>query len=239
MRGFVLAIAGLVAPVLFGQGQVDIADILRHVTETYANAKQYRFSLRKTGEESGSIQIAVQKPGRFRLEADGRVIDGADEFANLTLVSDGDTAWNYVPELHQYTKKKSTLPLLDTEPPEITPDTFVLQAETVFLTRYAELAKAADRARFLRQETVTTDAGPVRCYVLELDAPRPGFRDNYTWWVDQKRWLVLREDTKPASSRRPPGTVVYTAASIDEPLPGDLFHFTPPAGARLVERFEP
>jgi outer membrane lipoprotein-sorting protein len=75
--------------------------------------------------------------------------------------------------------------------------------------------------------------------VLELDAPLPGFRDNYTWWVDQKRGLVLREDTRPASSRRPPSSVVYTMASIDEALPAELFHFTPPAGAKLVDRFEP
>jgi outer membrane lipoprotein-sorting protein len=28
-------------------------------------------------------------------------------------------------------------------------------------------------------------------------------------------------------------------ASIDEALPAELFHFTPPAGAKLVDRFEP
>src|SRR4029077_21022996 len=128
------------------------------------------------------MRIAVQQPNKFRLEADGRVIDGADEFDNLTIVSDGNTAWNYAPGLKQYTRKGVTLPLLDTEPPAITPETFVLQADAVFLTRYAELAKASDHARLLRQEKQSG----VDCYVIELEAPRPGYRDSYTWWVDAK-----------------------------------------------------
>jgi len=225
-------------PALLAQNPPDVPGILRQVSETYANARQYRFSIRKSGEEAGSLDIAVRKPNKFRLEADGRVIDGADAFANVIMVSDGGTVWNYVGELQQYTRKKTTLPLLDTEPPEITAETFVLQAETLFLTRYAELAKATDHARYLRQETISTENGSAPCYVFEMQAPRPGFRDTYTWWVDQKRHLVLREDTKPATQRRPASSVIYRSASIDEPIPEDVFHFTPPAGAKLVERFE-
>jgi outer membrane lipoprotein-sorting protein len=238
MRVFGLAIAAFLAPVLLAQAPPDVPGFLRQVSDTYAHARQYRFSMKKTGEEAGSIQIAVQKPDKFRFEADGRVIDGADALGNVVLVSAGGTVWNYVGELQQYTKKKTTLPLLDTEPPEITPETFVLQAESVFLTRYAQFAQATDHARYLRQETLSLAAGPAPCYVFELQAPLPGFRDTYTWWVDQKRHLVLREDTKPDSTRRPASSVVYSLASIDEPIPEDAFHFTPPAGARLVERFE-
>src|SRR6202171_3102037 len=187
MRVFVLAIAGLFASLAIAQQKPDVATILRKVSETYANAKQYRFTVRKSGEETGSMQIAVQQPNKFRLEANGRVIDGADAFDNLTIVSDGNTAWNYAPELNEYTRKSTTLPLLDTEPPAITPETFVFQADAVFVTRYAELAKASDHARFLRQEIVQGAGGAAECYVFELQAPLPGFRDVYTWWVDKKR----------------------------------------------------
>jgi len=233
MRLFVLGFATLVAAPILAQ-QSDLAGILRRVSETYANAKQYRFAMKKTGEEAGAIEIAVQKPNKFRLQADGRVIDGVDEFDNITMVSDGSSAWNYVPEIQQYTKKGVTLPLLDTEPPAITPETFVLQADAVFLSRYAQLAKALDRARLLRQEKLNG----VDCYVIELQAPRPGYRDNYTWWVDTKRSLVLREDTAPESPRRPRSSVIYSLASVDEPLAEELFHFAPPAGAKLVNQLE-
>jgi outer membrane lipoprotein-sorting protein len=238
MRVFVLGIAGLLAPFAIAQQQPDVAGILRKVSETYANAKQYRFTVKKSGEEAGSMRIAVQQPNKFRLEADGRVIDGADEFDNLTIVSDGNTAWNYAPGLNQYTRKSTTLPLLDTEPPAITPETFVFQADAVFLTRYAELAKASDHARFLRQETVQGAGGAAECYVFLLQAPLPGFRDEYTWWVDKKRYLVLREDTKPESPRRRASSTIYTTASINEPIAEELFHFTPPAGAKLVSQLE-
>jgi outer membrane lipoprotein-sorting protein len=234
----VLALAGFLAPLLCAQTRPDVAGLLGKVSGTYSHAAQYRFAIRKTGEEAGSLQIAVQKPDKFRLEADGRVIDGVDAFGNVVMVSNGSTVWNYVGESQQYTKKRTTLPLLDTEPPEITPEAFVLQAETVFLRRYAQFAQATDHARYLRQETLTTPAGPVPCAVIELRAPLPAYRDTYTWWIDPKRSLVLREDTRPATNRRPPSTVVYSLASIGEPMPPEIFQFTPPAGATQVDRFE-
>jgi outer membrane lipoprotein-sorting protein len=221
-------IAVLFAPALSGQ---DVAEILRRVSEKYTNANQYRFEMRKSGEESGTLKIAVLRPNRFRLEADGRVIDGADAFDKMTMVGDGASAWNFIPEPPQYTKKKITLPLLDTEPPAVSPETFVLQADVVFLSRYARLAAATDHAKLVRADTDS--------YVIELHAPLPGFRDTYTWWVDRKRYVVVREDTQPASNRRPVSSVVYSLASIDEPIPQELFHFSPPAGAKQVEQLEP
>lgn len=239
MRVFVLGIGCLLAPAVLAQSQPDLAGILSKVSETYANAKQFRFTIKKSGEESGVLQIAVKKPNRFRFEADGRVIDGADAFSNVTMVSDGGSAWNYFAEQQQYTRKKITLPLLDTEPPAISPETFVLQAETIFLTRYAELAKALDHARYLRRETLQAESGSVNCYVIELTAPRPGYRDTYTWWVDPQRYLVLREDTKPATPRRSVSSVIYTVAAIDEPIPDEVFRFTPPPGAKQVDQLVP
>lgn len=239
MRAFLIGAACLLAPPAAGQSPPAVSDILRQVQERYANARQYRFAVNKSGEETGFLQIAVRKPDQFHFEADGRVIDGADAFHRVTMVSNGSTAWNYLGEPRQYTRKKITLPLLDTEPPAVTPETFVLQADTVFLSRYAAFATTPDHARFLRQETIAAAGGRTECYVIEFQAPLPGYRDNYTWWVDKQRYLVLREDTQPASSRRPASSVVYTVAAIDEPLPDDLFHFAPPAGARQVDQLEP
>src|SRR4051794_30963556 len=83
------------APLLGAQNPPSVGDILRQVGEKYANAKQYRFTAKKTGEETGTVEIAVQRPSRFAFHADGRVIDGADDFAHVTYVSNGDIAWNY------------------------------------------------------------------------------------------------------------------------------------------------
>jgi outer membrane lipoprotein-sorting protein len=239
MRVLVTGLAALLAPALMAQDRPNAASILQKVSDTYANAKQYRFAVKKSGEESGFMQIAVRKPNQFRLEADGRVLDGADAFGNVTMLSDGYSAWNYVQGANQFTKKSTTIPLLDTEPPEVSPETFVWQADAVFITRYAQMAKAADHAKLLRSETIAAGGGNADCYVFEIAAPLPGYRDTYTWWVDKKRYLVLREDTQPASSRRPSSSTVYTMATINEALPDDLFHFSPPPGAKQVDRFEP
>jgi outer membrane lipoprotein-sorting protein len=238
MRRFVFGAAILMAGILTAQSQPDIAEILANVSSTYSSAKEYRFSVTKSGEESGSIRIAVRKPDKFRFEADGRVVDGADAFRNLTVVGEGSTVWIYRSELRQYTKKNVTPALLDTEPPEVTPETFVLQAGVVFLTRYVQLAKAVDRARLLRKETIQVGDGEVECDVLEIQAPLPGYRDTYTWWVDEKRHLVLREDIKPATPRRPLSSTIYTMAQIGEQIPDELFHFSPPPGAKFADEPE-
>lgn len=224
----------LIAPVAMAQTAPDVRDILRSVGETYGNAKQYRFAVAETGEDQGLIQIAVQKPNRFHFETDQQVPGGEDRFGPMTMVSDGNAVWNYASGLQQYTKKSTSLPLADTEPPDVTPETFVLQAETVFITRYVRLATAVDHAKVLRQENFQN----AECYVIELQAPLPGFRDTYTWWVDKIRHVVLREDTQPDSPRRRPSRSVFSVARIDEPLPEELFHFTPPPGAKLVGQFE-
>lgn len=241
MRLFlVLAAAVAVAPLDAQTSGVQAADtILSRVAALYSGARQYHFAALKTGEEKGSLEIWVRHPDRFRFEGDGGVIDGSDPFPKVTFTGNGDDAWNYVPILKQYTKKRTTLPLLDTEPPEIAPDAFVFQADAVFLTRYARLAKAPEHARLAREETISMGSRPVACYVIELHAPLAGFRDDYTWWVDKKRFLILREDTKPATARRPSSRIEFTAASIDEPVSDDLFHFVPPEGTKLVDRFGP
>lgn len=239
MHVLALGTAILAAPLLSAQVQTDVAGILAKVSETYANAQEYRFAVTKKGEESGVMRIAVRKPDRFRFEANGRVVDGADAFSNVLIVSDGGATWNYRAEGNAYTRKRVAPALLDTEPAEITPETFVLQAEALFLTRYAQLGKAADHARVLRRENLQAGAQSVACAVIEIKAPLPGYRDTYTWWVDEKRHLVLREDTRPASPRRPVSTTIYTEAVVGEPIPQEVFHFTPPPGAKLVDRLEP
>ncbi len=236
MRVLVLGITILSA--VWGQSKPDVAEILRKVGENYSNAKQYRFVLKQTGEDNASIEIAVEKPDKFHFVTDGEVIGGDDRYGTVTMMSNGSTVWNYAAGLQQYTKKSTSLPLADTEPPDVTPDIFVFQAETSYITRYARLATAADHATLIRQETMQTGAGKVDCYVIQLKAPLPGFRDDYTWWVDQKRFVVLRDDTQPANTRWRPTSLVFSVANINEPLPEGTFQFTPPAAAKLVEKLE-
>jgi len=232
------ALVFLIPFAVYGQAKPDVAEILHKVGEKYSNAKQYRFVLKQSGEEPASIEVAVEKPDKFRFVTDGEVISGNEHYGTVTMVSNGSTVWNYAAGLKQYTKKDTSLPIMDVEPAEVTPDIFVFQAETLYITRYARLATAADHATLLRQESVQTAAGKVECYVIQLKAPLPGFRDDYTWWVDQKRFIVMREDTQPASTRWRPSSSVFAVATIDEPLPDGIFQFTPPADAMLVGKFE-
>jgi outer membrane lipoprotein-sorting protein len=63
-----------------------------------------------------------------------------------------------------------------------------------------------------------------------------------TLWVDRARFLVLRDDSAtkmtlpntntPTQSKQ---TITFNKIKIDEPIPDDLFEFTPPEGATELD----
>jgi len=93
--------------------------------------------------------------------------------------------------------------------------------------RYRGATGFTANAKFLREEVIEFAGAKVDCYVLTVSQKSGGYA--YTWWVDKQRSLILREDNSETSS-------VFTTIKLDEPLPGDLFKFEPPPGARKIEK---
>jgi outer membrane lipoprotein-sorting protein len=230
----ILALAALLAHVAAAQAQPDAAEILRKVGDTYSNAKRYHFVVKSVvaGGSPTTIEIAVEPPNKFRIDAGASLLGGEDEMGRMMLISDGAQVWTYASGFNQYTIDKIEQP----EPgaaPAAGESPFVRQFAMLLFYRYVGFAKNSAEARLLRQETIEAGGGMAECYVIEIKSPENG--GDYTWWVDQKRFLVLREDTKPADASQPPSSVVFTVAQLNEPLAEDLFQFTPPAGAKLVD----
>jgi hypothetical protein len=124
---------------------------------------------------------------------------------------------------------------------------FIDHIEEMLFFRFRNFVKVANRANFVREERIPFDGNSVDCYVIQIDTDSPPTQrpssELYRWWVDKKRYLVLREDLehKPARPDEPPpisGSAVYSVARINEPIDESLFVFAPPADARLVEKFE-
>ena len=84
----------------------------------------------------------------------------------------------------------------------------------------------ASTAKFLRNEAIDFGGAKIDCYVLSI--PSTIGRSGYTWWVDARRYLVLREDSSDSSS-------VFTTIRLGEPLSDDLFTFKPPVEAQRVD----
>ena len=85
-------------------------DILSKVSERYANLTQFEINATFTSEvtvginvekQDYSVYYAVMQPGNMHLEVSGRS-------SGLTLVSDGNTTWTYLPGQNQYRVDRSS-----------------------------------------------------------------------------------------------------------------------------------
>jgi outer membrane lipoprotein-sorting protein len=210
-----------------GQAQFDVREALAKVSETYSSAAQYEFAIHTTSSDAASVpfflHVAVKKPDRLRMEVTLKERSKSDPSANpddAITVADGEYTWIYSPKLAQYTKRKDA-------------SAFVSHAEEQLFVRYRNALRGAGRARALREESLELDGRSVSCYVIEIaDDSRS---ELHTWWIDKSRYLVLREDLAKGQYRE---SAVYTVARMNEPLPLDLFVFSPPAGAKQVEKFK-
>ena len=180
-----------------------------------------------------SVHAIVQKPNRVRWEASGAgaaktmAIFGREEI----IVSDGGNVFWYLPKMKQYTKT-AIGPLVT---PMGTVSAFIGKIEDDYF--YGFKFMDSRWAKLVKEESVSRDGRSTDCYVVEIDTPVP---TAFTWWIDKKSNLVVRElfenarrgDTASVTRRSD-----FAFASIEAPIEGRSFIFTPPSGVRQVKRF--
>lgn len=238
MRAFpLLIILGSLAGA-WAQRQIGVEEILGKVAETYAYPQRCEFVIHSTSEWPGKnqsstffVHVAIQKPDRMRMQlsATGANRGPVQNPNDAVTVADGENTWVYSPKMAQFTKRKEAgAAVMD-------------QLEHELFDRYRRAPGSAPLARLLRQETLEQDGRRIPCYVVEIAHDK---KDEFlTWWIDQSRYIVLREDIEegrghtgePVTYRE---SAVYTVVKINEPLSPDLFVFTPPPGAKQVEKFK-
>jgi outer membrane lipoprotein-sorting protein len=182
---------------------------------------------------------AFEKPGKFRLETKPPAGNRS------TTASDGESIWNYNPNLKQYTKK-SVQPL----PKAGDTDTGVRRIpnplEKIGGTKITDLARGA---RIMPEEVISIDGKPINCYVVEVIYRAPRGSDLnasvlVTYWIDKTRLIVIRKTSKQKFISLPPdertetnGLITFSLVKVDESLPASLFAFTPPEGIKEVSEF--
>ncbi|MDR3701382.1 MAG: redoxin domain-containing protein [Candidatus Sulfopaludibacter sp.] len=145
----------------------------------------------------------------------------------MLYVSDGVHNWQYSSAFHEYADNKGMMANL--------------------FSRYLALPRGVQNARILREEPLTLQGSAVPCYVIEVERPRnlPGSNQlvtRETYWIDKARYLVLKStsSTLPTAPDVPGGTsqrgIQVTRVASGDAVPDSLFQFTPPAGAKLVDR---
>ncbi len=237
MKHIYIALAGLSLAVPTASAQ-QAQDILRRTAEVYQDIGQYRFDVNVSMKMTGGgeqhaldldLVIAAREPDGMRIDVEGPNVA-------LSIISDGDSTWTYMPLANQYMATAGGLDpkKLGASIPDI-------------LGEYTEIEEGARKVEVLREETVQLggESRPAFVVQVEYESGEGPAKADSTWktlWIDKERGLVLRDDTRAYVSRTPFGVPMYidettrfNEISIGEPLEEALFAFRAPADAVRVE----
>lgn len=230
--------------------ELDAKALIKEVAENYKTMQRYQFTILKTNisqtEANGltskqhsenRYELAMDEGNRFRIES-------ASSYDNSLVISDGTTRWAYVLSLKQFTKRDANTPPTKPEPksPVLDPTYFAMDQRSL-ISRLQQTGARMPKVIVIGQENLTANGQTVACVVLHLTN---GSNNDQKVWIDKSRKLVLR-DWNHARSRSGNGISMgdfvtqydYTPLKINEPLPAELFTFSPPAGVAEVAEFKP
>jgi outer membrane lipoprotein-sorting protein len=222
------ALAALALCAATAQTQPDVAEILTKVGETYKAAHEYEFVTDGAYNDGKTAPthalIAFKPPNQYRMEGTFPGLSGdASALSESVIVCDGFFIWFYLAKSNQY----SSFPL-SVLGPNI-PGDFGLWPEAIDEVAMRPIRRAVNfinGAKLLREETIELAGAKMNCYVVSI--PQKGEVSTNTWWVDKQTYRVMRMDDDKSSN-------VFTVLKLNEPLPDELFTFTPPPGARKLE----
>lgn len=247
--GFVLIFASLG----LAQNQQDALDILNKVGENYRSVKALQAEADlTTGTTGPGMQQNITAHLLLTLGASGKVrIESKTGLMTFLVVSDGQTAWLYMPGINKYAKFP-TLPGSASGVPSIPGGMPGLDS----LGGFGDISKNIKEAKLLRSESLQIDGMDVDCYVIEFasagpslsggssaaNAPAKVEENHETVWVDKSRLLIARVSSRAkitlAGENAPTetqSTLTFTKLALDVPLPDDAFAFMPPAGASEMD----
>jgi outer membrane lipoprotein-sorting protein len=211
----------LLLPAAQAQGPPDLTAMLKKVSEIYRAATQYEFIGEFTCQpgsprtaQPGHILVALRLPDRYRIAASNRCFGSRnDGMGESIIVFDGSSLWTYFRQENFYESVPATA--MTSDPAGglagLKPD--AVDRETMSAYRDA----ADSPADFIREEGGS--------YVVRI-APED-HSPVQTWWIDKATYHVVRIDDAESS-------IIFTTIKLNEPLPDDLFKFTPPPAAKKI-----
>ncbi|HUB80207.1 MAG TPA: redoxin domain-containing protein [Bryobacteraceae bacterium] len=179
------------------------------------------------------VSSAMVSPGKSRMETKAQGL-------TMVIVSDGDTTWMYSSMGNEYTKKSIAM------------GTQAIVESMGMNDFMPNMADMHITSKTTGEETVPIDGQKHDCWVvhsdigaLELPPAARGAKisgGTVTMWIDKKLGIDLQSDTsmKLSVPGGPPMEVrvksVKKDLHIDAPIPDSTFAFTPPEGAKEVDK---
>ncbi|MBN9659696.1 MAG: hypothetical protein J0H49_16045 [Acidobacteria bacterium] len=215
------------------QAPPDAVELIDRVSKHYTEIKEFLVEYRQN--QQGLVSLAINAPGTVTVKAmksGDRYFYAESSNRPFEITGDGETTWYYDVNRKQYI----------IEPTGLSADQIAREGLKSAFLRFRMLDGQAMNARLLRMEQKNLDGKPVRCAVVQIGTART---DPYPWteklWIDPETATILRSEFEGTSSS-PFGGVLKTRreftlpAGLKTPDPA-MFKFTPPKGARQVDRF--
>ena len=226
--------------------------LLQQAGKKYAEAKSYR--IEEVAEDESRTELsrewhktltkAMQEAGN-RYHYESRSSNGS-----RTRVSDGKTEWVYDAEDNSYTQHPASADGPATPQQLFAADLGEFNARKL-RKELADLGNDYQSAEKLSDETLIVGDQKVPCSVLKVstrDAKKPAKPAEWsekTVWIEKDNYAIRKIVTHrhsrtimaPAIFEDVDTTETFPVVELGTPLSADLFTFTPPETAKLVDRF--
>ena len=198
-----------------GLGAVDGPDVIRRLQARFEELRSLsaRFEKRhywKLGEQNLEIrgQLRVEKPDRFRLETDVQ-----------TVVTDGETAWNYTPADSQVILSRYESVRDDRSYEK-------LLFDLILLGGYSD--------RFAPRDAGLERVDREWCHVVDLAArDEDAYICRIRLWVDRREWLVRQVEY--GNINDDVTTYRLWDLKVNKKLPASTFVFEAPGGVEVLD----
>jgi peroxiredoxin/outer membrane lipoprotein-sorting protein len=176
-RGWIGGLLFSVAASSLAQPQPSVDEILAHVAETYENLQSYQFQMLEVPAQR-TVRLSAILPEKFYLQT----MPG-----DARCITDGDTTWHVDP--------KRPDGRASVRPATVFEQAICAQqfkgAGNAFVDRWKTIVDWATLATIRGQGSMRINGSTVKCWIVEIHPRISGERVEL--WVDQSRYLVLRE----------------------------------------------
>lgn len=230
MRRVILVLPALYLLPPSAAGQEPL-QLVKKVAAHYASLSKTSYDFEQTEVRESGGAHAWRSEGRMRVVGSGGKYRQEPLPSGPLYVSDGVNYWVYDPDANEYQKRQAILGVAPS-------------LSAMMIAGYG-----AKSAKLLREETIDSSSGPVRCQVIEVDTAASSDRLRYspkTYWIEADRLIVwklsytttsnLTDGERPSAPTR--YTLSFAKATIGSSVDESLFRFTPPADAVEVRHLD-
>jgi thiol-disulfide isomerase/thioredoxin/outer membrane lipoprotein-sorting protein len=236
-----------------GNSSPDALKFLTEVSQRYSDAKSYRIEAVEEWTSNSELSRSWTKSYMTAVKASGSryYFAGQSPAGNAEFVSDGTTAWAFLPDRKVYTQRSVAIDQEDKAHALLPEEMSAFNAKSI-VPGLAESADLVKSATFLSDERLSIGTKSIVCHVVRISngdfkVQRAGVTREEIFWIDASRKTFVKRvqhdvplPGAPSNGKHPSETesvTIYPVVDLDQAEPASAFVFIPPSDAQKVEAF--